>query len=190
MLQVDPRVPKAPSEFVASLEEFQRRYSLHVDQGIIQIVDRTSNLVIARLTTPTEKQCKSYYAPHFYEGNYYFVLTSERYPVKYVYSFNLQDTSIKCIFSPSHHPHFFESRLIEFGTGFNTPGPQRSFRSGQGVIKVYDLTQRPLKEVNHIVIEGGGGYGWDGEIDKEEREITAFCHVKGTTHRFPIFNKV
>jgi hypothetical protein len=193
MLQVDPRINSAPIAPVTSVREFASRYSVNVDQGIIQIVDRATDLVLATLTTPPEEKQRKYYPSHFYEGVYYFVLNSKCSTAKHVYGFNLQNRAIEYLFAPSHHPHFFESRFIEFGTGFNIPGPQVNdpfFKTGQGIIKVYDLTQRPFREVNHITVQGGGGCGWDGEIDTETKEITAFCHVKGITRRFPIFEKV
>lgn len=193
MLQVDPRMNSAPQP-ITSVDEFESKYSVNVDQGIINIVDRATHLVLATLATPPqEKQYKSFHPSHFYEGNYYFVLSSQCYTAKYVYMFNLQIKSIQCVFGRSHDPHFFESRFIEFGAGFNIPGSQRNdhkFRSGQGVIKVYDLTHQPFKLVKHINVEDGGGFGWDGKVDKEKREIAACDQSKEITLRFSIFDEV
>ncbi len=193
MLRVEPRIDTIPLEPITSVREFASRYSVNVDKGIIQIVDRTTNLVLVTLATPSEEKQRKYYPTHFHEGIYYFVLNSKCSAAKYVYAFNLENKAIEYIFGPSHHPHFFESRLIEFGDGFNIPGPQVKdpfFATGKGVIKVYDLTQRPPKQVNHIDVKDGGGFGWDAEIDKETKEIKAACHVKGITQRFPILDKV
>jgi hypothetical protein len=195
MHRVDPRIDSTPLEPITSVSEFASRYSVNIDQGIIQIVDRTTDLVLATLATPPEEaQGKSYYPPHFYEGNYYFVLSSQSHTTRYIYNYNLQNRSIECKFGPLHHPYFFESRLIEFATGFKIPGPQKDnpfFKTGKGVIKIYDLTQRPFFQLMNLInVEDGGGCGWDGEIDKEKREITAYCHVKGITRRFPFFDKV
>lgn len=182
------------SKVVSSFEEFHEKYSVNVDKGIIAITDKISKLVLADFTTNKDQQQYSdvYNPSHFHNGMFYFVLSSEKYvKAKYVYSFDPSIKSIKCILSPAQDPRFIESRIVNFGSGFNLPGYQSYSFNGTGVIAIYDLTiQQGKKEVKKHILEGGSSGGWDGDIDEETKEATAFDHVTGKKHRFPIFDKV
>ena len=182
------------SKFVSSFEEFHEKYSVNVDKGLIAVTDKISKLVLAEFTTNKDQQQYSdvYNPSHFHNGIFYFVLSSEKYvKAKYVYSFDLSIKSIKCILSPAQDPHFVESRLVNFGSGFNLPGNQLYNFSGTGVITIYDLTiQQGTKEVKKHFVENGSNGGWDGGIDENTKEVTAFDHITGEKYRFPIFDKI
>jgi len=178
----------------SSLEEFYEKYSIDVEEGEISVTDRITQLVLTKyMTKKDEKQCSDYCNPsHFYNGVYYFVLSSERYTkAKYVYSYDLDKQSIKYILAPLTNPHFIQNLLVEFGSGFNTPGDQTyTHFNGTGVIRIFDLTRpQGQREIKKHFVEGGCG-GWDGSIDEESKEICAFDHVTGETKTFPLFNKV
>lgn len=178
---------------INSAFDFRKKYSIKIDQGIVQVVEDSTNYVLAKLAAPVEeKEVKTYYITHFHEGNYYFTLESVQYKCKYVYRFALQTKSLECIYARSNNPHFFESRFIEFGSGFNAPGNQEDnllLRSGNGVIKVYDITKERLELKNKFQVQNGGGRGWDGEIDEKSREISVFDHTGiGEDTTFPIFD--
>jgi hypothetical protein len=176
---------------VSSLEEFEQMYSVKVDAGIVSVTDLTNKLVRSKLDTKKVDRCIDYGDPtHFHDGIYYFVLSSEKYiNAKHVYSYNQNQNSIKCIFSPLTNPHFIKNRLVNFGSGFTSPGPQHYNHSGTGVITVYDLTiQQGKKEIKKIFVKDGSNGGWDGSIENEE--IHAFDHVTGEIREYPIFDKV
>ncbi len=180
---------------ISSLQQFEETYDVVVENDLVKIVERTSRLVLSKLSSSSEKKlCIDWSNPsHFDTGIYYFVLSSEKYTkAKYVYSYDLQQKSIKCILAPLHDPHFINHYLVEFGSGFNVPGPQETDFTkwkGEGVITVYDLSQPAgSKEVNKIFVNDGGGSGWDGSIDNGM--IVAFDHVKGTRLEFPLLKKV
>lgn len=176
---------------ISSIEEFYAKYSVDVDEGIISVTDRTTKLVQAKLTTKHDQCIDDGIPDHFYNRVFYFVLKSDQYVnAKYVYSFDLDKNSIKCILAPLRNPHFMEKYLVNFGSGFTTPGPQKYNYDGRGVITVYDLTRQEKKEVNKIFVSDGGSGGWDGDIDQENKLITAFDHVKGTSLEFPFLKKV
>ncbi len=182
------------SKAISTIEEFHEKYSVNVDKGIIAVTDKISKLVLADFTTNKDQQQYSdvYNPSHFHNGIFYFVLSSEKYvKAKYVYSFDPSIKTIKCILSPAQDPRFIDSRLVNFGSGFNLPGNQLYSFSGTGVITIYDLDcpqgQREVKK--HIIKDGSNG-GWDGNIDEETKEVTAFDHMTGMKHRFPIFDKV
>ena len=199
MIRIDTKATQVSNqsniEFkpVSSLEEFDEKYSVGLDKGIISLTERTTKLVLTKFSTKKEDRCIDYANPsHFYEGIYYSVLSSEKYPnAKYVYNCDPNQSSIKCIFYPLTNPHFIKNLLVNFGTGFTTPGPQSYDHSGTGVITVYDLTiQQGKKEIKKIFVEDGGCGGWDGSIDEESEEIVAFDHVRGTRLTFSVFDRV
>ncbi|MBS0647740.1 MAG: hypothetical protein JSS10_00775 [Verrucomicrobia bacterium] len=175
----------------SSVAEFQQTCSINVDNGVIFIAQKATNLVIASLPIPRENEdqqsCNAQVLPHFYQGVLYFVLGSKLYKnAKYVYSFDPSKKSIEYIVAPLRNPKFFENLLVEFGKGFNLPGPQEKFYVQESVIIIYDLTRpREAREVRKHVIEGCSIGGWDGDIEKESREITAFEHETGETRSFP-----
>lgn len=158
---------------------------------VIEVAQTANHAVLVRFFCK-EKQCidfRNY--THVNNGIFYFVLSeSEHKKAKYVYSFDSKDKSIHSILGPLQNPHFIRDRLIEFGSGFIQPGSQESsilFKTGEGIITVYDLTQRAgQKMMQKFFVKKGGGFGWDGEIDKKANQIIAFDHVLGTRIEFPI----
>ena len=184
------------SKPISSLEEFNQKYSVDVVEGIILVTDRINNCVLKKYTTKKEEdQFSDWEAPHFHNGIFYFVLSSHRYTrAKYVYSFDPNKQSINSMLGPLRNPNFIENLLVEFGSGFTTPGEQiveTGMRNGEGIIKIYDLHRsQGQREIRKIFVKDGAGYGWDGGIDEEKKEITAFDHVTGTDYKFPIFDKV
>jgi hypothetical protein len=194
MHQIDPTRPSSTElKPISSAREFNARYSETIDEGIISITERTSAKVLSRLEIMREdkERIDRYIPSHFYGGNYYFATSSERYKnVKNLYRYDINQNEINLL-SRSLNPHFFKNVLIEFGIGFNTPGPQSHNHDGRGVITVYDLAiQHGTKEIRRITLEGGSCGGWDGDVDEDKEEITAFDHVTGKKRTFPIFNKV
>jgi hypothetical protein len=184
-----------PSDFkqnisISSSAEFHQKYSLAVNEGIISIADRVTRVQIVAFKTKSEEQQYrgDFDSAHMHQGILYFVLSSERYKTaKYVYSFDPDKKLIECIIAPLRNPHFFENLLVEFGSGFNTPGPQAYTFNGRGILTIYDLTQaRGQREVKKHILEGGSSGGWDGSIDKKRREVCAFDHVTGKELTFPL----
>jgi hypothetical protein len=192
MIQNEMKPFYTGNKLISSLEEFDEEYFLDVKEGNISITDRINEVVIQTFKTKSEEdQYYDYSNPtHFHKGFFYFVLSSARYKkAKYVYSFDLNKKSIKCILAPLQNPHFFEKLLVEFGSGFNTSGEQQYNFNGTGIIKIYDLTQKPGQMIvkKHIIEDGSCG-GWDGRIDEEKREIHIFDHVKGNSQEFSLLD--
>jgi len=180
---------------VMSLEEFDKKFVLDINEKIISITERATQ-VVAKYLQPkgNEHQCLDQGNPsHLYNDIFYFVLGSKKYEnLKFVYSFDLNKKTIKYLIAPLCNPHFFENLLVEFGSGFHTPG-ERAYRLNRtgALITVYDLTSQPgPKQINKYTIEKDAFGGWDGGIDEERQEIYAFDHVTGNSIRFPLFNKV
>ena len=80
----------------SSLEEFEEKYAVAVNGGILSIVERVNHQAVATFNlNPKIPKQDEHDASHFYNGIYYFILSSEnRNPrqiviSKIVYSFEL-----------------------------------------------------------------------------------------------------
>lgn len=191
VISADLKPPATECKPFASVAEFRQKYSINVNNRMIFIAQKATPLVIASLPIPNKNEdqqsCNTQVLPHFYQGVLYFVLGSKLYKnAKYVYSFDPSKKSIEYIVAPLRNPKFIENLLVEFGRGFNLPGPQQKFYDQEGVMTIYDLTRpREARVVRKHVIEGCSPGGWDGTIDKDQRMILAFDHMTSEERSFP-----
>ncbi len=184
--------PATSGTTVSSLKEFRGKYSVDIKDGVISVVERTTHLVLTKLTTKKEDQLyDAADESHFHNGMFYFVLSSKRYATaKHVYSYDTVENSIQCILACPRNVRFAKNVLVNFGIGFTVPGPQQRMVDGRGVISVYDLNRaQGLREMQKITVVGGSGHGWDGDIDINKNEITAFDHVTGNKKTYTLFEK-
>ena len=192
---VSAAAPAAPS----SLEEFEEKYAVDVNGGILSIVERVNHQAVATFNlNPKMPQQDEHDASHFYNGTYYFILSTEQRNArrtvisKIVYSFERSQRAIKCVLGPLNDPYFIDQYLVHFGTGFNAPGPQYLHLPGfDSEITLYDLT-RPLgqKVVKTIYLKDTPSQGFEGSIDPETKEICAFNCCSGDTQKFLISDLV
>lgn len=187
--------PATPS----SLEEFEEKYAVVVNEGTVSIVERVNQQAVATFElNPKIPQQDERDPSHFNSGTYYFILSSEeRNPrrtiiKKIVYSFELAQRSIKCVLGPLNDPHFIDQYLVHFGTGFNAPGPQYLHTPGfSSEITLYDLTRpRGQKVVKTIYLENTPSQGFEGSIDYEAKAICAFNCCRGDTQTYLISDLV
>lgn len=172
---------------ISAVREFEDNYSIEVgNDAVVSVIDRTNNLALAKLQT--KKDDDLYLDPcepsHFYQGKYYFVLSSNRYTkAKFIYCYDLSKRTIKHDINAPRNVFFYENLLINCGIGFNVPGPSESFLDGSGIVHIYDLTiTQGKREVYKEILKDGCGSGWDASIDEATREIKAFDHVNGNTY--------
>lgn len=180
---------KPPNIPFSSVEEFQQKYNISVDNGIISIAEKVTCVLVAALQTKKEDQrCWDASNPsHVYHGIYYFVLSSNRYTSKYVYSFDPSKKSIQCRIGPLLNPHFFKNLVVEFGTGFIRQGHHEIFYDGGGIIMIYDLTHaQGAKEVRKHILNADSKSGWKGNLDKESQKIYASDLETGGKREFSL----
>jgi hypothetical protein len=173
---------------ITSLSAFEQKYEVEVENGLVSLVERVNKKVIATLQTPLEDQlCRDYGPTHFHNGNYYYAFGSSKWKSRFVYRFDLKERLIKHVLDRAHDPKFIDNLLVDFGTGFNVPGPQTRHLCKQAVITIYDLNRpdgnRKVKTLKTPDCRPGG---FDGTIDEESRVIEAFDWELGNTCRFRI----
>ncbi len=160
------------------------------DRRHFEVTEQAQGSLVARVSIDEVKRDGNrdyFYAHrcHVIGSLFYFVVRNNEYRNRDVWSFDLTTGKFDCVLSPAQDPHFWNRRLVEFGSNCNEsdhcPG-------AAGVITIYDLMlPKDQKKVGICFLEGGQG-NWNCEIDRHSGVIVISNPATGIHDTLDILN--
>lgn len=138
-----------------------KEYALSIEDRMIQISENGSLVAVLLCYSPEKVRFDR--LSYVYNNRFYFCLAGNR--DKDLYVFNSETECIDCLQEGLKDPHFFEDRLVEFGSGCNEKDLSQDAYEGE--IRILDLSSH--KMMQHSLPPNQSG--WICSIDRMNKTI-------------------